>query len=123
MYSDPEIGKLSKEEFKLLLKHKYLNVVKEDQVLQAVCLWIDYKLNNLSPVKDSINLTSYPTKRNDTHESSRLNTMRNANFENRPDLYELNTAISEILHNVNWDFVSLPMLLEIIKSKQILRTN
>jgi hypothetical protein len=30
LFDDPDIGLLSKDEFKLLLKHKYLNVTNED---------------------------------------------------------------------------------------------
>ena len=30
LFDDPDIGFLKKEEFKLLLKHKYLNVQQED---------------------------------------------------------------------------------------------
>ncbi len=33
VYNDPDIGLLHKDELKLLLKHKYLNVSKEDEVV------------------------------------------------------------------------------------------
>ena len=32
---------LSKDDFKLILKHKYLNVTQEDEVIKAVCLWLE----------------------------------------------------------------------------------
>ena len=38
---EPEIRFLSKDDFKLILRHKYLNVVQEDEVLKAVCLWLE----------------------------------------------------------------------------------
>ena len=44
LLDDPDIGLLKKEEFKLLLKHKYLNVQQEDQVLKAVILWSQFQL-------------------------------------------------------------------------------
>ena len=39
LINDPDIRYLRKEEFKLMLKHKYLNVTQEDEVLKAICLW------------------------------------------------------------------------------------
>ena len=39
--SDPEIRHLTKDDFKLLLKHKYLNVTQEDEVVKAICLWAE----------------------------------------------------------------------------------
>jgi hypothetical protein len=38
-FDDPDIGLLHKDEFKLLLKHKYLNVANEDQIVRAITLW------------------------------------------------------------------------------------
>ena len=38
---EPEIRFLSKEDFKLILRHKYMNVTQEDEVLKAVCLWLE----------------------------------------------------------------------------------
>lgn len=42
IFDDPDIGLLTKEELKLLLKHKYLNVTQEDQALKAVVLWAQF---------------------------------------------------------------------------------
>lgn len=39
IYEDPDIGFLRKDEFKLLLKHKYISVQQEDQVIKAIILW------------------------------------------------------------------------------------
>lgn len=44
LYNDPDIGLLHKDEFKLLLKHKYLNVTNEDHVLESIILWTRAKL-------------------------------------------------------------------------------
>jgi hypothetical protein len=38
---DPDIKYLKKEEFKILLKHKHINVIQEDDVIKAICLWVD----------------------------------------------------------------------------------
>ena len=38
---EPEIRHLTKDDFKLLLRHKYLNVTQEDEVLKALCLWLE----------------------------------------------------------------------------------
>jgi hypothetical protein len=61
LFDDPDIGLLTKDEMKLLLKHKYLNVTQEDQVLKAVVLWATAKLNQLSD--DSILVQSTHQKR------------------------------------------------------------
>ena len=39
--NEPEIRFLSKEDFKLILRHKHLNVTQEDEVLKAICLWLE----------------------------------------------------------------------------------
>ena len=41
LINDPEIRYLSKDDFKLLLKHKYLNVTQEDEVIKGICLWTE----------------------------------------------------------------------------------
>ena len=38
---EPEIRFLTKDDLKLLLKHKYLNVTQEDEVIKAICLWLE----------------------------------------------------------------------------------
>ena len=38
---DPDIKHLTKDDFKLLLKHKHLNVTQEDEVIRAICLWME----------------------------------------------------------------------------------
>ena len=41
LIGDPEIKNLTKDDLKLLLKHKYLNVTQEDEVIKAICLWTE----------------------------------------------------------------------------------
>ena len=41
LINDPEIRYLSKDDFKLILKHKFLNVTQEDEVIKAICNWTD----------------------------------------------------------------------------------
>ena len=38
---EPEIRHLIKDDFKLILKHKYVNVTQEDEVVKAICLWLE----------------------------------------------------------------------------------
>lgn len=40
LINDPDIKYLRRDEFKVILKHKYLNVVQEDEVIKAICLWV-----------------------------------------------------------------------------------
>jgi hypothetical protein len=41
LLTEPSIALLPKALFKLLLKHKYLNVTQEDEVVKALCLWVE----------------------------------------------------------------------------------
>lgn len=41
LMTEPEIRFLSKDDLKLLLKHKYLNVTQEDEVIKAISLWLE----------------------------------------------------------------------------------
>lgn len=41
LITDVHIPILPKDQFKLLLKHKFLNVTQEDDVVKAICLWAD----------------------------------------------------------------------------------
>lgn len=41
LIADPIIHLLPKDQFKLLLKHKYLNVTQEDEIIKAICLWLE----------------------------------------------------------------------------------
>jgi hypothetical protein len=45
LIADPKISLLSKEQLSLMLKHKSLRVAQEDQVLHAVCLWLQGRLD------------------------------------------------------------------------------
>ena len=47
LYSDPDIALLQQHELKLLLKHKYLKVDREDEVLKAVCMWASARQESL----------------------------------------------------------------------------
>ena len=40
LMQEPEIRFMSKDDFKLILKHKYVNITQEDEVLKAVSLWL-----------------------------------------------------------------------------------
>ena len=41
LMQEPEIRHLSKDDLKLILRHKYVNVTQEDEVLKAICLWLE----------------------------------------------------------------------------------
>lgn len=41
LMSEPEIRHLTKDDLKLILRHKHLNVTQEDEVLKAICLWLE----------------------------------------------------------------------------------
>lgn len=41
LIGDPDIKYMTKEDLKLILKHKYLNVSQEDEVIKAICLWTE----------------------------------------------------------------------------------
>ena len=81
MITNQGIHKLPKEQFKLLLKHKLLNVTQEDEVVKALCLW-------------SINQEQTEYLEND---------------------------LKELIPNVNWNYVSLPCILDMIKSFPVMR--
>lgn len=49
---DPDIGMLQPHELKLILKHKYLNVEHEDQVLRAVVLWANSRLTQAKDIEE-----------------------------------------------------------------------
>jgi hypothetical protein len=66
---------------KLLLKHKYLNVTQEDEVIKSLCMWADGK----------------------------------------DDKGELENDLKELLENVNWNYVTIPCLLDIMKNFPFIR--
>ena len=103
LIGDPEIKYMSKDDFKLLLKHKYLNVTQEDEVVKAICLWSEGQGLMIQKDGDRSNLAN-PTNRLAWVETSTL----------QQDL-------DEILSNVNWDFVSLPCLLDVIRNDPTIR--
>lgn len=43
LYNDPHIGLLSKDELRLLLKHKELSVSTEGQVVESLGQWCRYQ--------------------------------------------------------------------------------
>ena len=45
LYDKLDIAKLPKNQFQVILKHKYLNIKCEDDVLLSFCLWCKYILN------------------------------------------------------------------------------
>lgn len=83
LITDPYIYMLNKEQFKLILKHKHLNVTQEDEVVKAVCLWAEGQ---------------------DLRES-------------------LDQDLVEILENVNWNYVTLPCFLDLMRNFPIIRRN
>lgn len=104
VYNDPDIGLLHKDEFKLLLKHKYLNVSKEDQVVQAIVLWTQAVLAK-----------STQHKGEDDNPNLRTTYLKQTPSEM--------AGLSEILQFVNWDYVTLNCLLSIIRNQPIIRQN
>jgi len=81
--TDPCVHLLPKDQFKLLLKHKYLNVAHEDEVVKAVCLWLEGQ---------------------DPREG-------------------LDKDLGEVLQNVNWNYVSTPCFLDLIRNFHGIRRN
>jgi len=45
LITDPMISLLPKDQFKLLLKHKLLNVTQEDEVVKSLCMWAEGQEN------------------------------------------------------------------------------
>ena len=41
LITDPLLSLLPKDQFKLILKHKLLNVTQEDEVVKALCMWVE----------------------------------------------------------------------------------
>lgn len=103
LINDPDIKYLTKEEFKLLLKHKYLYVVQEDEVIKAICLWIEGQPGFQSK-RDVINRPDL-----------------DSNMRKDADQVDLQESLREILTNVNWDYVSLACILDLIRNKPMLR--
>jgi hypothetical protein len=83
LITDPMISMLPKEQFKLLLKHKMLNVTQEDEVVKGICMWA----------------------------------------EGQEVRHALDKDISELIENVNWNYVSLPCLLDLIRNFPQVRRN
>jgi hypothetical protein len=101
LINDPDIKLLRKDEFKTLLKHKHLNVTQEDDVIKAICLWLEGQQQLLA-------------------KGPRYNsTVLKPSFDS--DEQRLSDAVSELLQQVNWDYVSLPCLLDVIRSKPMIR--
>ena len=61
LINDPMISLLPKEQFKLLLKHKMLNVTHEDEVVKAICGWVgdgtNGKATELEDLLSNVNWT------------------------------------------------------------------
>lgn len=81
--SDPMISMLPKDQFKLLLKHKMLNVTQEDEVVKSICMW-------------------------------------NEGQDNR---FNLDVELSELLENINWNYVSLQCILDLVRNFPYMRRN
>lgn len=45
LITDPFFHTLPKDQFKLLLKHKILNVTQEDEVIKGLCMWTEGQEN------------------------------------------------------------------------------
>lgn len=83
LITEPSISLLPKPLFKLLLKHKFLNVTQEDEVMKAICMWI----------------------------------------EGQEPHAGLDEDLGELLENVNWTYVSLQCLLDMIRNFPQIRRN
>jgi hypothetical protein len=83
LITEPSISLLPKALFKLLLKHKFLNVTQEDEVMKAICMWI----------------------------------------EGQEPHAGLDEDLGELLDNVNWTYVSLQCLLDMIRNFPQIRRN
>lgn len=83
LITDPHIALLPKDQFKLLLKHKLLNVTNEDEVVKSLCMWAEGQ-------------------------------------ENRA---HLDLDLMELLENVNWNYVTLQCLLDLIRNFPYIRRN
>lgn len=79
-FSDPGVALLDLDDFKLILKHKRLQVLSEDDICTAFFLWAQNPVNNQE-------------------------------------------SISSLVSDINWNFVSLPCLLNLIKNSQQIRSN
>lgn len=127
---EPEIRFLSKEDFKLILRHKFLNVTQEDEVLKAICLWLEgrtlmHKRRKYANVpKASLNMVQGPNADFSSSEaSSELDIddpqpMKKKQVDTTVDLA---SDLNEILVNVNWDYVTLPCLLDVLRSEPMFR--
>jgi hypothetical protein len=83
LITDQMISLLPKDQLKLLLKHKMLNVTQEDEVVKSLCMWAD-------------------GQENWTH---------------------LDLDLMELLENVNWNYVSLPCILDLMRNFPYIRRN
>ena len=70
---DPDIKYLKKEELKILLKHKYINVIQEDDVIKAICLWVDGQKTIIKQETRKYNAT---TRSEQSHFSSQTSEFR-----------------------------------------------
>ena len=110
LLSDPEIRYLTKDDMKLILKHKYLNVTQEDEVIKGICLWTEGQ--------SLIN-----QQNNKEFEREQFINSTNRRSDQAPEQNNVQSGLEEILMNVNWDFVSLPCLLDVMRNEPILRNN
>ena len=108
MINAPEIRYLSKDDLKLLLKHKYLNVTQEDEVVKGICLWTEGQ-----------SLVNQQNQR----ELERDSLINSTNKRQAAEQNSLQGDLDEILMNVNWDFVSLPCLLDMVRNEPSIRQN
>ena len=83
LITDPALSLLPKEQFKLILKHKLLNVTQEDEVVKALCVWTEGQ-----ECRDSLDLD-----------------------------------VMELLENVNWNYVSVPCFLDLVRNFPLVRRN
>lgn len=127
LIQDPEIKHLTKDEFKMLLKHKFVNITQEDEVIKALCLWLDgqkqtqKKQKNANVPKKSMFQSSNSDGEDscdldDSHDPLDPNQLTKEEFERA-----LVADLNDILLNVNWDYVSLPCLLDILRNQPLMR--
>lgn len=92
LYTLKDLHLLNKDHLKQILKHKYLNVSSEEEVIYFLCNWATQKL-------DYSKKSCFILEEN------------------------LDLDISELVENVNWNYVPLPVIMEILREHTLIRKN
>lgn len=122
---EPEIRHLSKDDFRLILRHKYLNVTQEDEVVKAICFWLEGQTMMLEhPKYAKVPKKSQQPWQRLGDEELCLSSEREMNPHDQRASQTVNDLISdlnEILANVNWDYTSLPCILDTLRNEPLIR--